>query len=319
LGLQNQPYLPKGAWQAQLSFQYANTNDWFVGTQRVLNPNPNGPTLYGTEPVRKVSIFDIDVLYGVSDRVSLDLTVPILTGSVDVVLGSPASHQTYTWKASGLGDVSLQVEYWLNDTRKPSRVQGSVDLGIKAPTGKDTVIGTYVGGATAPIDEGAQLGNGGWELLFRAQGTAQLGGPFFAYGSAYYGMSLTKTSNVFQYNPNGTPQVLRGVPDTYSGRLGAAYLLPFLEGLVLSAGGRINGVTTKDIIGGADLYWRRPGYEIYFEPGLSWTLGANIASVSVPVRIYQNKLDSPLDVSLNRHVGSDFAPYLILASVARRF
>ena len=73
------------------------------------------------------------------------------------------------------------------------------------------------------------------------------------------------------------------------------------------------------MIGGADLYWRRPGYEVYFEPGLSLTLGANIASVSVPIRIYQHKLDSPLDVSLGRHVGSDFAPYLIVASVARRF
>jgi hypothetical protein len=113
--------------------------------------------------------------------------------------------------------------------------------------------------------------------------------------------------------------VLRGVPDTYSGRLGAAYVLPFLEGLALTAGGRINGVTVKDLIGGADLYWRRPGYEVFFEPGLSLTLGNNIASVSVPVRVYQNKLDSPLDVSLNRHIGSDFVPYLVLASYARRF
>jgi len=284
-----------------------------------MNPNPGGPTLYGTPPIRKVNIYDLDVFYGVTNRLSLDLTVPFLQGSVDVVFGTPDSHQPYTWKAGGLGDVSLQVEYWLNDTTKPSPVQGSVDVGIKAPTGSDTVTGTFVGGATAPIDEGAQLGNGGWELLLRAQGTAGLGGPFFAYGSAYYGLSLTETSNVFQYKPNGSPDVLRGVPDTYSGRLGAAYLLPVLEGLVLSAGGRINGVTTKDIIGGADLYWRRPGYEVYVEPGLSWTLGPNIASFSFPVRVYQNKLDSPLDVSLGRHVGSDFAPYLIVASYARRF
>jgi hypothetical protein len=146
-----------------------------------------------------------------------------------------------------------------------------------------------------------------------------IAGPFWAYGSGYYGVSLTGTSGVHQYNPDGTLGPLRGVPDTYSGRLGVAYILPFFEGLALSAGGRINGVTTKDIIGGADLYWRRPGYEVYFEPGLSWTLGANIASVSVPIRVYQNKLDSPLDVSLHRHVGSDFAPYLIVASFARRF
>ena len=49
------------------------------------------------------------------------------------------------------------------------------------------------------------------------------------------------------------------------------------------------------------------------------TLGADTASVSVPVRVYQNKLDSLLDISKGRHPGSDFAPYLIVASYARRF
>ncbi len=96
-----------------------------------------------------------------------------------------------------------------------------------------------------------------------------------AYGSGYYWLSLAERTDVNQ----GNPLVFRSVPDTYSGRLGAAYLLPVLQGLVLSVGGRINGVTVKDVIGGGDLYWRRPGYEVYVEPGLTWTLGANMASV----------------------------------------
>jgi hypothetical protein len=78
-------------------------------------------------------------------------------------------------------------------------------------------------------------------------------------------------------------------------------------------------VTVRDVIGGGDLYWRRPGYEIYVEPGLTWTRGANLASVSIPVRVHQNKLDSLLDISLHRHIGSDFAAYLVVASYARRF
>jgi hypothetical protein len=327
LGLQNQPFLPAKHWQAQVSFQYANTNDWYFGDQRVQNPPsgsipaPSTPlgSLYGTPPTRKVTIFDLDVLYGVTNRLALDLTVPFLTGSLDVVYGTAASHQNYHFGAGGIGDVSLQAEYWLNDTAKPSPVSGSVSLGIKAPTGPDTVTGTFVGGTEAPIDEGAQLGNGGWELLFRAQGTASITGPLVAYGSGYYGMSLNETSNVHQSNVNGSPGVLRGVPDTYSGRLGLAYVLPVLEGLVFSAGGRINGVTVKDIVGGGDPFFRRPGYEVYVEPGLSWTLPSSIASISVPLRVYAHKLDSLLDESLNRHLGSDFAPFLVVASYARRF
>ena len=270
--------------------------------------------------MRTVNIFDVDVLYGVTNRLEMDLTVPFLTGSLDVVQGTQADHQLYHYGAGGIGDVSLQAEYWLNDPTLPSAVSGSVSLGIKAPTGSDTVMGTFVGGATAPIDEGAQLGNGGWELLFRAQGTAALGsGPFMAYGSGYYGMSLTETSGVHQPKPDGSPGPLRGVPDTYSGRLGAGYLLPVFENLVLTAGGLINGVTVKDIVGGTDLYWRRPGYEIFVEPGLSYTFGRNTASVSVPVRVYAKKLDSTLDESLHRHVGSDFVPFLVIASFGRRF
>jgi hypothetical protein len=92
-----------------------------------------------------------------------------------------------------------------------------------------------------------------------------------------------------------------------------------VEGLVVSAGGRINGVTVRDLVGGGDMYWRRPGYVVYVEPGLTWTLGQNMASLSVPVRVYANKLDSLLDRSLGRKIGASFAPYLLLASYARRF
>ena len=167
--------------------------------------------------------------------------------------------------------------------------------------------------STRPVDESAQLGTGGWEFLLRAQGAAQIHGPLFAYGSGYYGLSLSEHTDVL----NGGD--LRGNPDTYSGRLGAAYLLPMVEGLVVSFGGRINGVTIKDVIGAGDRYWRRPGYVIYVEPGLTWTLGPNMASVSVPVRTYANKLDSLLDRANGEKVGASFASYLLLASFARRF
>ena len=283
-----------------------------------------------TPPVRTVSLINLDVIYGLSNRLSLDLTIPFAVGK-GVVMQGPAGSQTQRqWDAQGLGDMSLQAEYWLSNPEIPSRVNGSVGLGIKAPTGRDDVQGTVYSNqlgrdVRGPIDEAAQLGTGGWQLLLRAQGTTAITGPFFGYASGYYGLSLTEHTDVV----NGG--ALRGDPDTYSGRLGAAYLTPFRltgvrddvlasdEGLVVSVGGRVNGVTVKDLVGGGDLYWRRPGYVIYVEPGLTWTLGANMATVSVPVRVYANKLDSLLDVSLNRHLGASFASYLFLASYARRF
>src|SRR5262249_36332541 len=154
--------------------------------------------------------------------------------------------------------------------------------GIKAPTGDYKATGLQyspLGDVEKPIDEAVQLGNGGWEVLLRAQGTGAIGARFFGYGAAYYGLSLTEHADVL----NGT--ALRGVPDTYSGRLGLACLLPGVEGLVLSTGGRINGVTVKDVIGGGDLFWRRPGYEVYIEPGLTWTRGKSMVSANIPLRV----------------------------------
>lgn len=323
MGVQNEPFLPGQQWQAQVSYQRADANDFYLGDQRNDAAAPNG-----VPPVRTVNLINVDVLYGLSNRVSLDLTVPFAVGSAAVMQGPAESRTLHQFQASGLGDVSLQAEYWLSNPAMPSRVTGSVGLGIKAPTGSDNVqgtVGTPNGDVQGPIDEAAQLGTGGWEVLLRAQGTARIAGPLFGYGSGYYGLSLSEHTDVLNAG------AFRSVPDTYSGRLGAAYLLPFLlvgptegglandEGLVVSLGGRINGVTVKDLVGGGDLYWRRPGYVIYVEPGLTWTLGPNTASLSVPVRAYANKLDSPLDVSLGRHVGASFASYLFLASYGRRF
>ena len=62
-------------WQAQVSYQYGNATQFFVGDQRNDAAGPGGQA-----PHRKVSIFDVGILYGVSNRVSLDLTVPFLSG-----------------------------------------------------------------------------------------------------------------------------------------------------------------------------------------------------------------------------------------------
>jgi len=304
LGVENQSFLGAKQWQAQISYQYGDTDDFYVGDQRNDAAGPRGKP-----PRRRVHLLNLDVAYALSNRVSLDLTVPFSSSSGGVVQEDLKFHE---WNTRGLGDISLRTEVQLSDPTKPSRVRGSVGLGVQAPTGSDTETGEFyspTGTVVRSIDESFQLGNGGWGILLFAQGSAQIVGPLFAYGSGYYGLSLNEKTGV-----GGV-----GVPDTYSGRVGAAYLLPVLQGVVVSLGGRINGVTVRDVVGGGDLYWRRPGYEVFVEPGLTWTLGPNTASVSYPIRAYQNKLDSVLDESLNRSFGASFVPYLFLASYARRF
>ncbi len=96
-----------------------------------------------------MNLINFDVIYGLSNRLSLDLTVPFAVGSAAVELPSssgPTSHQLFQFDASGLGDMSLQAEYWLSNPAIPSRVTGSVGMGIKAPTGADDVSTTFPSG-----------------------------------------------------------------------------------------------------------------------------------------------------------------------------
>ena len=88
---------------------------------------------------------------------------------------------------------------------------------------------------------------------------------------------------------------------------------------MVTLGGLVNGAPVKDLIGGGDLYWRRPGYQVYAEPGVAWTYGKGTFAFHYPLRVYQNKKDSLLDESLNRRIGADFAAHLIKASYSRRF
>lgn len=314
--MRNQPFLAAKTWQVQLSYQYGATNQMYVGDQR---NDAAGP--FGQPPQRRLNILNLDVAYGLSDRFSLDLTVPYVSGSGAVQEGTPDSHHLYRYHARGLGDVSLEGDYWLSDPASPSRIQGSVGLGIQAPTGSNSVRGaTFVAGMgdqQRPIDDAWQPGTGGWYLLWRAQGTAQISGPLFAYASGYYGMSLNTHTDLAEF---GT---LVGVPDTYSARLGLAYLLPVLkgtgQGLVFSLGGLINGTTVRDLVGGGDLYFRRAGYEVFVAPALTWTSGPNMVNITFPLRVYQRQIRSLYDRSQGLHLGQDFVPWFLQLAYARRF
>ncbi len=316
MGVRNEPFLGAKTWQVQISYQYGSTNQMFVGDQR---NDAAGPL--GQPPQRRLNIANLDLAYGVSNRVSLDVTVPFVSSFGAIQEGTPDSHHLYEYHASGIGDVAIEGEYWLSNPAIPSRVQGSVGIGIQAPAGSNSVKGrTYVegmGDQQRPIDDGWQPGTGGWYVLLKAQGTARISGPFFAYASGYYGMSFAKHTDLVEF---GT---FVGVPDTYSARLGAAYLLPVLKGtgqaIAFSLGGLINGTTVRDVIGGGDLYFRRAGYEVFVAPALTWTSGPNMLNITFPVRVHQRQIDSLFERSQGLHLGQDFVPWFLQIGAAHRF
>ena len=97
-------------------------------------------------------------------------------------------------------------------------------------------------------------------------------------------------------------------------------------GLSLSLGGRIDGVPVRDLLGGSDTSFRRPGYAVYVEPTVAVTmmrvpfaLRGHTFSLSVPVAVDQNRQASTLDMVSARHGGGDFARFLVFLGYTRRF
>ncbi len=322
MGVQNQPSLGAKQWQAEIGYRWLHTDKFWIGDQRLDDKGPGGaPVLIN------INSYNLNVAYAVSNRARLQLGLPFQSGSFKFVQGD---QQRHTYDASGVGDITLSGEYWLSNPETASRVMASVGLGVKAPTGSDSARGTFYNPVTknlqpGTIDSAAQTGDGGWGIILEAQGSGQVSGSLYAYASGFYQLSTKGVSDIpFGNNPctaTACPPstVFRSVPDVYSARAGAGYLLPVLNGLFASLGGRIDGIPVRDLIGGGDMGFRRPGYVVYVDPGLTLTLGAHMLSFSVPFRVYQNRLPSLLERSTHVFGGADFADYLVVASYALRF
>jgi len=142
-------------------------------------------------------------------------------------------------------------------------------------------------------------------------------------------------SGTYLANPrdtNGTPSILVGlglgnnpafvreglvvnsVPDQYLVRLGA--VMPVgTTGLGVSLAYRMEGLPRYDLIGGSH-GWRRPGYEMFAEPGLSFSKGSSTLSLNVPIGLFRNRQPNPYT---GRAGDATFPKYIVLTGLSYRF
>jgi hypothetical protein len=115
------------------------------------------------------------------------------------------------------------------------------------------------------------------------------------------------------------------VPDQFLTRLGVSWITPF-QHVQFSLGGRFEGVTVNDLIGGSNGF-RRPGYVVAVEPGLAWfshnvgvTFTMPYALVRNRTQSYTDKLSEQIDVTDKTYHGdAAFADYSINAGIVWRF
>jgi hypothetical protein len=112
------------------------------------------------------------------------------------------------------------------------------------------------------------------------------------------------------------------VPDQFALRTGVFRSLEKIHGMGISLGGRVEGIPVRDAIGGSDGF-RRPGYIISIEPGISYMKGNVTGTLNVPVALFRNRTQSIPDIENSTpteivHGDAAFADYLINFTLAFR-
>ncbi len=280
LGGHRHSILPAGRFELGLAYRRLSAADWFI--RDTLTPSDGSRAPGGQPNIFKINSVDFSVAYGVSERLSLRLTVPTASGTNSRIHQDGLRHET---SGSGIGDINLVGTMWLMDPATHGTGNIAFGLGVKAPTGSHTITGDFglpSGTVQHTVHPGIQMGDGGWGIILQAQAFRRLAGGLSGYAFVSYQLSPRDTTEV-TFTPTSTAPL--SVPDVYHARLGLAYAVLPRRGLSASLGLRTDGIPVHDLIGGSHGF-RATARSIFVDPGLSLSIGANDFTLSVPVRIH---------------------------------
>lgn len=314
----------QGAWLFNSNSRYYRSFRHFVGKQeqyqRIAMHN-NVINNVETEDATFTRLFN--------DRWALAVDVPFVINSRSQLASGTTNR--YATHSSGVGDVHVTGYYWLFDPAKIHNFNVQVGLGIKFATGnsdyQDYFLqgnGTHVLGA---VDQSIQPGDGGTGLILEMNTYYNITHKFGFYGNFFY---LANPRDV-----NGTPTSttapstlkiaettdVESVPDQYLIRMGASWSVKKFD---FSLGVRDDCLPVRDLIGNSDGF-RRPGYILSAEPGITWRF-KNIALYGfLPIAILRDRTQSIPDQRgtylTNSYVHGDaaFADYVINVGLTVKF
>jgi hypothetical protein len=315
--------LPKDHWVVGAGYRFFRSHRHFTGATEDVNRAEDD-----SEVVNNFQGIDLSAQYGLSARVSLVAGLPIVayTRSTPIRDTTGTVIARYLNHSSGIGDVYAGVRAWVLDPTLGPKLNLNVGLGIKLPTGNDAVVDTRArynattGGtdlSIATVDQSIQPGDGGVGALLFITGYWNVLDSVRAYFDGTYLSNPADTNGVYTYRTRASEAIM-SVADQYLLRLGAVWSLPWVNGLNLGLGGRLEGVPVRDLIGASDGF-RRPGFAISLDPGISYTLRGYTFSLNVPVMLYRERQVSVPDIQDGAHGDAAFADYMVSAGITRAF
>lgn len=324
-----------GQWQVSLGMRSLHSYKHFVGTE--YQPQRESE---GTNVINNTQSADFGLNYSVTDRFSVSVNLPFTYNDRssmyehygNAVAGNPGRNRFET-KSAGIGDARLTVNYWILDPLKHIKSNLMLGVGIKLPTGnsnvKDMVHRRKVDGSDytleKPVDQSIQLGDGAIGYNLEVQGYKLLGTKSLLYFNGFYLLSPQNVNATEQFASDKSISDLmiryHSVADQYAARVGVTYDIIPNKGFQVMLGGRIEGIPAYDLIGGSDGF-RRPGYIISIEPGITYSNSKNMFSLTMPLAVVRNRIKSAYDLKDPmglRQGDAAFSDYFFSATVSHRF
>ena len=321
---------PESGFQVSAAYRYFQSDRHFRGDHEEANRQEEG-----SQVINNSNFIDLGITYAFNPRYSVSLTVPFVVHNRSQVVRDPARNilGRYDTQSSGLADVRLIGNTWLLDPVQPRKANVLFGVGVDIPTGEKDVRDTFqvfdsgsgqILGEERTVDQSIQPGDGGWGLALDLYSYWQIQPRLNGFINGSYTVTPEVTSGVPTYRGRNPFEAEMSIGYSYLGRAGLEYALWPKHGLTLSLAGRIDGVPARDVIGDSDGF-RRPGYAVSIEPGVSAMIDTWYFNAYMPVAIYRNRVQSVPDKQFTettgtyQHGDAAFADLVFMFSVSKSF
>lgn len=303
--------LLKGDFQVGANYRYFHSWRHFVGREEQPQRQTTGGGIGtdGKDRGNAVNIYshalDLNLSYGLSNRIQLNLTIPYVHNERSQVLRQTAPVKDtfrYSVYAAGLADIRVGANFWVFNPATSLKGNIMAGLSLKLPTGKHNTVdiapqsnGTRRYGIN---DQAIQPGDGGLGFAVELQAFRELFKNIYGFAGGYYLFNPKESNGTFKSaaKPGLEGYNIYACPDQYLARAGFMTSLLKQKNLTFSLAGRWEGIPAYDAFGGQVAY-RRPGYVVAIEPGVTFRTGANTFSLFVPYNFIKNRIQSAADIA----------------------
>lgn len=292
--------LSKGDLQVGANYRHFHSWRHFVGTEE----QPQRQVLGNAVNIYSHAV-DLNLSYGITNRLQFNVTIPYvhnersqtLVQNKDTATGKLTRYSVF---AHGLADVRFDLNYWVIAPEKVVNGNLMIGFGLKLATGSHSTTdmalqkdGSY---ANTVNDQAIQPGDGGVGFSLQFQGFTKIYQGISGFANGYYLFNPKESNGTFKsaaktglagYN-------LYACPDQYFIRAGLMTSILKNKSLTLSLAGRMEGIPAYDALGGQVAY-RRPGYVVAIESGVSYHTGKHTISLFVPYNFLKNRIQSAAD------------------------